>query len=65
MRYFPLFLDLRHRSVIVVGGGMVAERKVALLLPAGAQITIVAPDLCAPLIADLNVCRPVKVPSHD
>ena len=51
MRYFPLFLDLRQRSVFVVGGGIVADRKVALLLPAGALITIVAPDLCAALAA--------------
>ena len=49
MRYFPLFLDLRGRSVLVVGGGAVAERKVKLLVDSGARVTIVAPDLCAGL----------------
>ena len=49
MRYFPLFLDLRGRPVLVVGGGAVAERKVRLLIASGALVTIVAPDLCSGL----------------
>ena len=49
MRYFPLFLDLRDRPVTVVGGGIVAERKIALLLPTGPRITVVAPTLCTAL----------------
>jgi uroporphyrin-III C-methyltransferase/precorrin-2 dehydrogenase/sirohydrochlorin ferrochelatase len=43
MRYFPLFADLQGRRVLVVGGGAVAERKVRLLLEAGASVTLVAP----------------------
>jgi uroporphyrin-III C-methyltransferase/precorrin-2 dehydrogenase/sirohydrochlorin ferrochelatase len=45
MRYFPLFADLRTQRVLVVGGGEVAERKVRLLLEAGARVELVAPDL--------------------
>jgi len=45
VRYFPLFADLHGRGVLVVGGGGVAERKVRLLLEAGARIAIVAPEL--------------------
>ena len=45
MRYFPLFADLQGRRVLVIGGGEVAERKVRLLLEAGAAVTIVAPEL--------------------
>ena len=47
MRYFPLFADLHGRCVLVVGGGAVAERKVRLLLDAGAQVRLVAPAVTA------------------
>jgi len=43
--FYPLFLDLRDRSVLVVGGGPVAERKVDALLQARARVTLVAPDI--------------------
>ncbi|MED5503964.1 MAG: NAD(P)-dependent oxidoreductase [Pseudomonadota bacterium] len=45
MRYFPLFLDLVNKPVLVVGGGEVASRKVEALLKAGADVTIVSPSL--------------------
>ena len=45
MRYFPLFADLRGQRVLVVGGGVVAERKVRLLLEAGAHVVVVAPEV--------------------
>ena len=40
MRYFPLFLDIRDKPVLLVGGGEVAARKVSLLLDAGAKVTV-------------------------
>jgi uroporphyrin-III C-methyltransferase/precorrin-2 dehydrogenase/sirohydrochlorin ferrochelatase len=45
VRYFPLFLDLAGKPVLLVGGGEVAARKYALLKDAGARITVVAPLL--------------------
>jgi siroheme synthase-like protein len=45
MTYYPIFLDLTGRRCIVIGGGAVAERKVDGLLAAGAQITVVSPEI--------------------
>lgn len=42
---FPAFLDLRSRRVVVVGGGPVAASKVGALVEAGADVTVVAPEV--------------------
>jgi siroheme synthase-like protein len=41
--YYPIFLDLAGKPVLVVGAGKVALRKVKGLLAAGAYVTVVAP----------------------
>lgn len=46
MDYLPIFLKVEQQLCLVVGGGKVAARKVALLIRAGARITIVSPELC-------------------
>ncbi len=51
MDYLPLFLNIHNQSCLVVGGGDIASRKAALLLEANANITVVAPELCADLKA--------------
>ena len=48
-KLYPVFADLRGRSVLVVGGGGVAHRKVEALLEAGAQVLVGAPRLEATL----------------
>jgi siroheme synthase-like protein len=45
MRYYPVFLDIADKPVVIIGGGTIAEQKVGNLLEAGAQVTIVSPDL--------------------
>ena len=45
MDYFPLFYQIKNRPCLVVGGGEVASRKVALLLKAGADVTVISPEL--------------------
>jgi precorrin-2 dehydrogenase/sirohydrochlorin ferrochelatase len=42
---YPAFLSLRGKTCIVVGGGQVASRKVRSLLPTGASITVISPQL--------------------
>lgn len=39
----PLFLDLSNKPVLVVGGGVVAERKINSLVESGALVTVVSP----------------------
>ena len=45
MDYFPLFMSIRDRQCLVVGGGEVATRKIALLRRAGARVHVLAPTL--------------------
>ena len=47
--YFPLFVNLDGVSVLVVGGGTVAERRIRSLLDFGAGITVLSPTLTAGL----------------
>ncbi len=49
MKFYPAYLDLRDHPCLVVGGGPVAERKALSLLEAGADVTIVSPDLTSKL----------------
>ena len=45
MRLFPLFLKLRGRRCVVVGGGKISEGKIAGLLSTGAKIRVVSPEV--------------------
>lgn len=49
MALFPVFLELKGRPVLVVGGGPAAARKVRSLLETGALVRLVAPRLCEEL----------------
>jgi uroporphyrin-III C-methyltransferase/precorrin-2 dehydrogenase/sirohydrochlorin ferrochelatase len=42
---YPLFIDIAGRRVVVVGGGSVAERRVADLVDAGAEVVVIAPAI--------------------
>ena len=49
--YYPIFLDLRSKPVVVIGGGKVALRKVKGLLEAQAQVTVISPEILEDLRA--------------
>lgn len=48
-KYFPLFINLEHKRVIVVGGGMIATRRVQSLLEFGCHILVISPDITTDL----------------
>lgn len=59
MKYYPVYLLLRDRSCLIAGGGDVAERKALSLLEAGADVTVVSPDLTRKL-ADLAHAQKIR-----
>ena len=48
-KYYPMMVNLAGKRCLVVGGGRVAERKVALLLDCGASVDVVSPAATAKL----------------
>lgn len=50
MRVYPINLIIENLACAVVGGGKVAERKVAALLEAGAKVTVISPSLTSELL---------------
>ncbi|MBS0586489.1 MAG: uroporphyrinogen-III C-methyltransferase [Proteobacteria bacterium] len=53
MDFLPVFLDIKNKTCLVVGGGEVAARKVMMLLRAEAQVSVVSPELNS----TLNECH--------
>ena len=51
MTLYPVNLDIRNQLCLVIGGGVVAKRKVEALIPCDAQIVVVSPELCPGLVA--------------
>lgn len=51
MAYFPFFVDIEGKKWLIAGGGRVALRKARELLPCGAVIQVVSPDMTPELLA--------------
>ncbi len=60
MPLFPVFVNLKDKEVLVVGGGSVATRKVKTLLAFGPRITVVAPQV-SPDLAKLHKQGKIKL----
>ena len=43
--YYPVYLNLKGRSCVIIGGGRVAEGKLSKLQGAGARITVISPQV--------------------
>lgn len=58
MSYFPMFIELKNRRCLVVGGGRIALHKVKVLAEFGAAVTVTAPEIL-PEIREMPdiVCR--------
>jgi siroheme synthase-like protein len=49
-RWYPMFLDIRGKRVLIVGGGRVALRKAKGVREAGACVVVVAPEFVAEFV---------------
>ena len=47
--FFPLFVDISEKKIVVIGGGAIATRRVKTLLSFEPQIVVVAPEVTGEL----------------
>jgi precorrin-2 dehydrogenase/sirohydrochlorin ferrochelatase len=59
MKYYPMYVDLKNKKCIIIGGGEVAERKVESLLECRADVTVISPQLTERL-QRLALARAIK-----
>ncbi|WP_304179003.1 bifunctional precorrin-2 dehydrogenase/sirohydrochlorin ferrochelatase [Leptotrichia trevisanii] len=43
--WFPLFINLENKKILVIGGGKIAAKKIRKILEYGADITVVTEDV--------------------
>ena len=44
--YFPMFVDISTKRILVIGGGKIAARRVRTLLKFAEHIEVTAPEIC-------------------
>ena len=52
--YYPVFLDVRDRRCVIIGGNRVAEEKAARLFEFGASAVVISPELTDGLASMLD-----------
>ena len=45
-KYFPMFVDLTQKKIVVIGAGNIAKRRIQTLLSFAGTIEVIAPDAC-------------------
>ena len=48
--YYPMFLNIRGKKCVIIGGGQVALRKTKVLLKHGADVKVISSKPCRELI---------------
>ena len=43
--YYPVYLAIKDRLCVIIGGGQIAEGKIAALLECGGNIRMIAPEV--------------------
>src|SRR4030043_1546269 len=57
---FPIFLKLKNRNCMVIGGGKIGARKVEDLLQSGAIVTVISPEI-SPELNKINKEQDVNI----
>lgn len=58
MSYFPMFVELKYKRCLIIGGGRIAFHKVKVLMDFGARLTVVAPEILPDICKTAGVdCR--------
>lgn len=57
MAYFPMFIQLKDKKCLVIGGGKVALRKIQVLKDFEADITVIAPEMNRQIRQIPKICR--------
>ncbi|XCH78995.1 MAG: precorrin-6A reductase [Candidatus Dehalobacter alkaniphilus] len=59
--WFPLFVSLQNKKIVVFGGGKIAARRIRTLLPFDANITVITPELIPELQQELAINQKVTL----
>ena len=51
MSFFPILIQLENVPCLIAGGGSIALHKAEVLIKEGADVTVVAPEVCKELEA--------------
>lgn len=57
MAYFPMFVQLKKKKCLVIGGGKIALRKIQVLKDFEAEVTVIAPEMILQIRQMNDICR--------
>lgn len=44
--FFPMYVDMKDRKILIIGGGTIAARRAGVLLDFEADVTVLSPAFC-------------------